>query len=264
MKPMLASDTFAGRVALVTGGGTGIGYEIAKTLGLLGAKVVIGSRRQDVIDQAATELRALGAEAIGLRVDVRDPEQVQAFVDGAEAEYGHIDMLVNSAAGNFRVKAEEMSVNAWRAVVSIVLDGTWYCSQIAGRKMIAAGGGAILNIGTVGGFHGGPLAVHSASAKAGVLAMTRTLAVEWGQHNIRVNLVTPGATADTGAVAQLFPTDADRERILRGVPRGRLAERTEIANAAAYLLSDYADFITGENLVIDGGRWLGKGHLENR
>lgn len=263
MRPMLPDDAFTGRVALVTGGGTGIGFEIARTLTRLGASVVIGSRRRDVIDQAVADLRAVGGRAMGVCVDVRDPDQVQAFVDTAEAEYGRIDLLVNSAAGNFRVKAEEMSVNAWRAVVSIVLDGTWYCSQIAGRKMIAAGGGSILNIGTVGAFHGGPLAIHSASAKAGVLAMSRTLAVEWGRYNVRVNVVTPGSTKDTGAVDQLFPTEADQARITRSVPRGRFAERVEIANAAAYLLSDYADFITGENLVIDGGRWLGKGHLEN-
>ena len=262
MLPMLANDTFAERVALVTGGGSGIGYEIARTLGLLGARVVIGSRRQDVIDTAVAELHAEGVEATAIQLDVRDPENVQSFVEGAERTYGRVDMLVNAAAGNFQVKAENMSVNAWRAVVSIVLDGTWYCTQAAGRKMIAAGGGSILNIGTVGAFHGGPLAVHSASAKAGVLAMTRTLAVEWGAHDIRVNVVTPGATNDTGAVEQLFPTEADRQRIIRSVPRGRFAERIEIANAAAYLLSDYADFITGENLIVDGGRWLGKGHLD--
>ncbi|MES1926050.1 SDR family oxidoreductase [Salinisphaera sp. T31B1] len=263
MTTMLAKDTFAGRVALVTGGGSGIGYEIARTLGRLGASVVIGSRRRDVIEQAADELRADGSEALAVPLDVREPDQVEAFMNAAETEYGRLDMLVNAAAGNFRVKAEDMSVNAWRAVVSIVLDGTWFCTQAAGRRMIAAGGGSILNVGTVGAFHGGPLAVHSASAKAGVLAMTRTLAVEWGAHNVRVNVVTPGSTNDTGAVTQLFPTDADRKRILRNVPRGRFAERIEIANAAAYLLSDYADFITGENLVIDGGRWLGRGHLEN-
>ena len=184
-------------------------------------------------------------------------------MDRAERTYGRVDMLVNAAAGNFRVKAEDISINAWRAVVSIVLDGTWYCTQAPGRKMIAAAGGSILNLGTVGAFHGGPLAVHSASAKAGVLAMARTLAVEWGAYNIRVNVLTPGSTNDTGAAGQLFPTEADRERILGSVPPGRFAERIEIANAAAYLLSDYADFITGENLIVDGGRWLGKGHLDH-
>lgn len=262
MKRMLPDGSFAGRVAIVTGGGSGIGYAIAANLAALGAKVVVASRKQEVIDQAVADFRAAGGEAMAVRVDVRDPAQVQAMVDQVKAEYGRIDMLVNSAAGNFRVKAEEMSLNAWRAVVGIVLDGTWYCTQAVGREMIAAGGGSILNIGTVGAFHGGPLAVHSASAKAGVLAMSRTLAVEWGRHNIRVNVLTPGATADTGAVAQLFPTEADRQRILASVPRGRLAERDEIANAAAFLLSDYADYITGENLVIDGGKWLGRGHLD--
>lgn len=259
---MLPKGTFAGRVAIVTGGGSGIGQAIAAKLAALGAKLVIASRRQEVIDQAAAELRAAGAEALAVRTDVREPEQVQALVEATKAEFGRIDILVNSAAGNFRVKAEDISVNAWRAVTRIVLDGTWFCTQAVGREMIAAGtGGAILNIGTVGAFHGGPLAVHSASAKAGVLAMTRTLAVEWGPHNIRINVLTPGATADTGAVGQLFPTEEDRARVIGSVPLGRLANREEIANAAAFLLSDYAGYVTGENFVIDGGKWLGRGHL---
>lgn len=261
MQPMLPEGTFAERVVIVTGGGTGIGYTIATTLGALGAKVIIASRRQEAVDQAAADICAAGGGAIGMPVDVRDPDQVQALVDEAMAQFGQIDMLVNNAAGNFRVKAEDMSVNGWRAVTGIVLDGTWFCTQSVGREMIAAGGGAILNIGTVGAFHGGPLTVHSASAKAGVLAMSRTLAAEWGQHNIRVNVLTPGATEETGAVAQLFPTVNDQRRITGSVPVGRLARREELANAAAYLLSDYASYVTGENFIIDGGRWLGRGHL---
>lgn len=260
-QPMLPEGTFTGQVAIVTGGGSGIGFSIAHALASLGAKLVIAGRRQSVLEDAATELRKIGAEVLVQPIDVRDPDQVQRMADEVQQRFGRVDMLVNSAAGNFRVHAEDLSTNGWRAVTDIVLDGTWFCTQAVGRLMIAAGGGAILNIGTVGAFHGGPLAVHSASAKAGVLAMSRTLATEWGRHGVRVNVLTPGATADTGAVTQLFPTTEDQQRITTSVPLGRLAERTEIANAAAFLLSDYASYITGDNLVMDGGKWLGRGHL---
>ncbi|QJD60907.1 SDR family oxidoreductase [Pseudomonas sp. gcc21] len=258
---MLAEGTFSGRVAIVTGGGSGIGFSIAHALATLGASVVIAGRRQQILSDAAAQLHKTGAEVLVQVVDVRHPDQVQRMVDEVQHRFGRIDMLVNSAAGNFRVRAEDLSPNGWRAVSDIVLDGTWFCTQAVGRQMIAAGGGAILNIGTVGAFHGGPLAVHSASAKAGVLAMTKTLATEWGRHKIRVNVLTPGATTDTGAVTQLFPTPEDQQRIASSVPLGRLADRTEIANAAAFLLSDYASYITGDNLVMDGGKWLGRGHL---
>lgn len=258
---MLPEDTFAGRVAIVTGGGSGIGFSIAHALAALGASLVIVGRRHSILEDAAIELRKTGAHVRAQAMDVRDAEQVKRMVDETQHLFGRIDMLVNSAAGNFRVKAEDLSINGWRAVTDIVLNGTWFCTQAVGRLMIAAGGGAILNIGTVGAFHGGPLAVHSASAKAGVLAMSRTLATEWGPHNIRVNVLTPGATADTGAVTQLFPTPDDQQRITSSIPLGRFAARSEIANAAAFLLSDYASYITGDNLVIDGGKWLGRGHL---
>ena len=261
-QPMLPESTFAGRVAIVTGGGSGIGFSIARNLAELGAHLVIAGRRRETLDNAVAELQEIGAQVLACPTDVRDPEQVQSMVDQALDQFGRIDMLVNGAAGKFRVRAEDLSVNGWRAVTDIVLNGTWFCTQAVGRVMIAAGrGGAILNIGTIGAFHGGPLAVHSASAKAGVLAMSRTLATEWGPHKIRVNVLTPGATADTGAVTQLFPTPEDQQRIAADVPLGRLANRDEIANTAAFLLSDYASYITGDNLVMDGGKWLGRGHL---
>jgi NAD(P)-dependent dehydrogenase (short-subunit alcohol dehydrogenase family) len=260
---MLPKGALQDRVAIVTGGGTGIGQEISKILSRLGAKVVVASRRREVVQAAARDIEEAGGEALGIPVDVRSPEQVNHLVERTKERFGRIDILVNNAAGNFRVRAEEMSVNAWRAVIDIVLNGTWYCTQATGREMIASGGGVILNIGSTQAFHGGPLTVHSASAKGGVLAMTRTLAVEWAPYNIRINILTPGPTEDTGAMTQLFADDAAREMGARRVPLGRFARREEIANAAAYLVSDYAGFITGENLVIDGGRWLGQDFFEN-
>lgn len=260
---MLPPDSLQGRVAIITGGASGIGWDIAKTLSELGAKVVIASRRADAVEEAAWDIEGDKGEALGVQVDVRFPEQVNDLVKQTKEQFGGIDILVNNAAGNFRVPAEEMSVNAWRAVIDIVLNGTWYCTQAAGREMIASGGGAILNIGSTAAFHGGPSTVHSASAKAGVLAMTRSLAVEWAGYGIRVNMLTPGPTEDTGAMTQLFEDEAARESGARHVPLGRFARREELAHAASYLLSDFAGFITGENLIVDGGRWLGRDLFEN-
>ncbi|WP_101675271.1 SDR family oxidoreductase [Alloalcanivorax mobilis] len=260
---MLPDAHFAGRVALITGGGTGIGQAIATQLAALGADLVIAGRRREPLEDTASALRGYGVKVLPVAMDVRDAEAVQAMVDTSLATFGRIDMLVNNAAGNFRAPAVALSENAWRAVTDIVLHGTWFCTQAVGRVMIEAGGGSILNIGTVGGFHGGPLAVHSASAKGAVLAMSRTLAVEWGAHRVRVNVLTPGATADTGAVGQLFPEADAQQRIIAAIPAGRFARREEIADAACYLLSDYAAYVTGANLVIDGGKWLGRGHLDN-
>lgn len=261
--PMLPQESLQGRVAIITGGATGIGWGIAKTLSQLGAKLVIASRRLEAVEGAAQDIERAGGEALGVQMDVRSSEQVNDLIKQTKKRFDRIDILVNNAAGNFRVRAEEMSVNAWRAVIDIVLNGTWYCTQAAGREMIASGGGSILNIGSTAAFHGGPSTVHSASAKAGVLAMTRTLAVEWAQYGVRVNMLTPGPTENTGAMTQLFDDKAARDNGVRRVPLGRFARREELAHAASYLLSDYAGFITGENLIVDGGRWLGRDLFEN-
>ena len=245
---MLPEKTFEGRVALVTGGATGIGFAIAKELARLGGRVVIASRKEENLRKAAEEIGASYHV-----VDVRDAAAVEAMVE----KIGRVDLLVNNAAGNFIVKSDELSVNGWNSVINIVLNGTFYCTSAVGRRMIAAGGGAILNIIANYAWTGAPGVVHSASAKAGVLAMTRTLAVEWARHKIRVNAMAPGPVDTPGAAARLFPDPAVIEGIRRTVPLRRFATLEEVANAAAYLLSDYASYITGEALVIDGGQWLG-------
>jgi NAD(P)-dependent dehydrogenase (short-subunit alcohol dehydrogenase family) len=246
---MLPDKTFEGRVAVVTGGATGIGFAIAKELGRLGGRVVIASRKEENLKMAAEEL------SCEYRVlDVRDAAAVEAMVE----TIGRIDILVNNAAGNFIVKADELSVNGWNSVINIVLNGTFYCTSAVGKRMIASGtGGSILNIIANYAWTGAPGVVHSASAKAGVLAMTRTLAVEWARHKIRVNAMAPGPVDTPGAAARLFPDPAIIEGIRRTIPLRRWATLEEVANAAAYLLSDYASYITGEALVIDGGQWLG-------
>jgi len=257
---MLPEKSLEGRVAIVTGGGTGIGFAIASEFARLGARVALASRSAEHIEPAVGELHARGAEALAVPTDVRVPEQVDHLVEATVRRFGAIDILVNNAAGNFVCPAEKLSVNGWNAVVNIVLNGTFYCSRAAGLRMIESGrGGNILNVVAAYAWTGGPLTIHSASAKAGVVAMTRTLAVEWARYKIRVNAIAPGPVGTKGAGDQLWASPEFREAMIRTVPRGRIGETSEIANAAAFLVSDFADFISGEVLVMDGGQWLGKG-----
>jgi NAD(P)-dependent dehydrogenase (short-subunit alcohol dehydrogenase family) len=251
---MLPEKTFEGRVAIVTGGATGIGFAIARELGRLGARVVIASRKEENLKTAVAEL---GNGAAYHVLDVRDAEAVEAMAEKVAGEHGKIDILVNNAAGNFIVPAEQLSTNGWNSVINIVLNGTFYCSSAVGKRMIAAKSGTILNIIANYAWTGAPGVVHSASAKAGVLAMTQTLAVEWARHKIRVNAMAPGPVHTEGASKRLFPDPAIEEGIRKTIPLRRFANLEEIANAATYLLSDYASYVTGEAFVIDGGQWLG-------
>lgn len=257
---MLPQGTFEGKVAVVTGGGTGIGFGIASRLAELGAKVVVASRSREHLEPAVEAIRkATGrSDAADLHeLDVRDPEKVEAMAEKITADHGGIDLLVNNAAGNFIARAEELSPNGWNAVIGIVLNGTFYCSTSVGRRMIEKkSGGAILNVIANYAWTGAPGVVHSASAKAGVFAMTQTLAVEWARHKIRVNAIAPGPVNTPGASTKLFPDERIAEGVRKTVPLRRFAELDEVSNAAAYLLSDYASYVTGEKFVIDGGQWL--------
>lgn len=257
---MLPAKALEGRVAIITGGGTGIGRAIAHEYAGLGARLVLASRSLEHLEPAAQELRAEGAEVLVVPTDVRVPEQVDHLCDQAMHDFGSIDVMVNNAAGNFICPAEKLSPNGWNAVVNIVLNGTFYCSRAAGIRMIGSGrGGNILNIVATYAWTGGPGTIHSACAKAGVVCMTRTLAVEWARFRIRVNAVAPGPVETEGAGSKLWASPEVRAAMLRTIPGGRLGGPQEIARAAAYLVSDFADFITGEVLVMDGGQWLGKG-----
>jgi NAD(P)-dependent dehydrogenase (short-subunit alcohol dehydrogenase family) len=256
------ADVLSSRVTLITGGGTGLGLEMARALARRGAFVAIASRDPAHLAAGRAALDAEATRVLALPCDVRDYRAVRQTIATVEREVGPLDILVNNAAGNFVRPAEDLPEKAFANVVDIVLNGTFYCSRAAGRSMIAGGrGGVILNVVATYAWTGGPGTVHSACAKAGVLAMTRTLAVEWARHGIRVVAIAPGPFESKGAADRLWPSDDLEERVRRTIPVGRFATREEVADAACWLVSDAAKYVTGECLTMDGGAWLGRGIL---
>jgi NAD(P)-dependent dehydrogenase (short-subunit alcohol dehydrogenase family) len=255
------TEEFAGKVALVTGGGTGIGKAIAKELAAKGAHVVIASRKMENLEPTVEEIRAQGGQISAYTMDVRVPEQVEGLLAKIKEQHHGVDFLVNNAAGNFVCPTTQLSYNGWRTVVDIVLNGTFYCTKVFGQDMIdRQSGGKILNIVATYAWHGAPGVVHSAAAKAGVVALTRSLAVEWAPFHIQVNAIAPGPIEGTGGQDKLFP-DHLAQKVIDSVPAKRLGQPWEIAKSASFLLSKNADYITGEVLTVDGGSWLGRGLL---
>jgi NAD(P)-dependent dehydrogenase (short-subunit alcohol dehydrogenase family) len=251
------------QVAIITGGGTGIGLAIARRFASLGARLVLASRSEEHLKAGAEAIGSTGAEVVTVPTDVREPDQVDRLVGRTVERFGRADILVNNAAGNFICRAEDLSPNGWNAVVSIVLNGSFYCSRAFGRHAIArGGGGAIVSILANYVWTGSPGTVHSAAAKAGVLSMTRTLAVEWAPHRIRVNAIAPGPIESRGAARQLWSTPGAVEKITSMVPLGRWGRPDEVADAATFLASSESSFITGDVITIDGGAWLGRGTFD--
>ena len=254
---MFESGLLKDKTIVITGGGTGLGKSMATRFAELGANLVITSRRQDVIDNTAEELRQYGGKVLAITCDVRNPEQVQSMVDQTVSELGSIDILLNNAAGNFISPTEDLSPNGFKTVVDIVLNGTFNCTQAAGKVMRENDGGVILNIVTTYAWTGSGYVVPSACAKAGVLAMTRSLAVEWAKYGIRTVAIAPGQFPTKGAWSRLAPPGLGiQKKMINRVPLKRVGEHEELANLASYLVSDQAGYINGEVVTIDGGEWL--------
>lgn len=256
----LPEGTFAGQVVLVTGGGTGLGKAIGTEFARLGASIAIASRKPEHLEAGVeaigTVAEAAGGSVFATACDIRDPESIAAAFDAIEAELGLPDVLVNNAAANFPVPAEDMSPNAWRTVVDITLNGTFFCTREFGRRHIALGTpGSIIDVGASYAWTGGPGFAHSAAAKAGIKNMVETLAVEWGPYGIQINGLVPG----------LFPHDDMTDDIkgnLKGLddkadrqPALRVGRVRELGWAATFLASPYARFISGHTLVVDGANW---------
>ena len=255
---MFEIDLLKGKTIIITGGGTGLGKSMAVRFAELGANLVLTSRRQDVLDETSAEIKqATGAKILTVAADIRSPEQVADMVAQSVSRFKKIDGLLNNAAGNFISPTEKLSENAFKTIVDIVLLGSFNCTLNAGREMIKSGGGNILSIVTTYAWTGSGYVVPSASAKAGVLAMTRSLAVEWAKYNIRSNAIAPGSFPTKGAWSRLVPPGLNVEKKMKErVPMNRFGEHEELANLAAYLMADGSAYINGDVITIDGGEWL--------
>ena len=255
--PMLPADTFARQVVYVTGGGTGLGKAIAVEFARAGADVAIASRDAGHRAAGVAAVEALGRRAVGTAVDVREPDEIARSFDEVEGALGPVSILINNAAGNFPVPAERMSPRAWRSVVDIVLNGTFFCSAEFARRRIARGkGGAILNIGATTAWTGGPASAHSAAAKAGVDNLTRSLAVEWAPDDIRVNCLAPGAFPSPDRSDHATQMAATARRGAASVPAQRVGEPHELGYMAVFMCSPFAAYLTGQVVALDGGNWL--------
>ncbi|WP_078427440.1 SDR family oxidoreductase [Alkalihalobacterium alkalinitrilicum] len=250
------------KVAIVTGGGTGIGKEIAKHLGTTGAKVVITGRREHVLQETAEEFRHLGIEVSTISTDIRDPEQVKNLVEHTVECFGRVDILINNAGGQFPKKAEELSPNGWNAVINNNLNGTFYVTQEVSKQFMKQGtGGSITNI-LVNFLHrGAPGIAHSVAARSGIYGMMKTLALEWAKHNIRINSIGPGLFVTEGMSEEMasFAGSDFISNVTEDVPLKRTGKLEELGWLVTYISSPAAEYITGEYIIIDGGNSLGRG-----
>ncbi len=256
---MYQQNLLQDRSIFLTGGGTGLGRSMALRFASLGASLFLVGRRLQHLESTANEIRELGGKCGFAICDVRDFDAVESAIELAYAELGPINTLVNNAAGNFLARTERLSPNAFNAVVGIVLNGTFHCTLALGRKWIAsAQPGIVLNIVTTyaAANCGSAFVVPSACAKAGVLALTRSLAVEWARHNIRFNAIAPGPFPTEGAWSRLLPSKELEERARHYHPMKRFGRHDELADLAVYLISPQAAYVNGECAVIDGGLWL--------
>ncbi len=256
---MLKADSLKNKTILITGGGTGLGKSMAAYFSELGADIVIASRRFEVVQATALELeKNHKCNVLPVACDVRKYTDIQELRERINDRFGRLDVLVNNAAGNFISPTERLSHRAFDIIVDIVLKGSYNCTLAFGKEWIKnQTKGTILNIVTTYASTGSGYVVPSAAAKAGVLAMTRSLAVEWAKYGIRSNAIAPGPFPTEGAWSRLFPKEvSDKLNPLDRIPLKRFGEHQELANLAAYLVSDYSAYINGEVITIDGGEWL--------
>ncbi|MEP5610816.1 MAG: SDR family oxidoreductase [Cyclobacteriaceae bacterium] len=256
---MLSADSLKGKTIIVTGGGTGLGKSMGSYFSELGANLVITSRKMEVLEKTAEEIKSKsGNEVLCVACDVRDYEQVEMVISKTKEKFGNVDVLLNNAAGNFISPTERLSHRAFDTVVDIVLKGTYNFTLALGKDWIEnKHPGNVLSITTTYAWTGSGYVVPSACAKAGVLAMTRSLAVEWAKYGIRCNAIAPGPFPTEGAWDRLLPGDLKKKYDpAKKVPLGRVGDHQELANLAAYLVSDYSSYVNGEVITIDGGEWL--------
>ncbi|NYT60975.1 SDR family oxidoreductase [Alcaligenaceae bacterium] len=257
---MFRDDLLAGRTAIITGGSSGIGLGIAEVFGMLGANLVLVGRKVDKLEDARQILEPTGAQIMTVSSDVRDYDSTQDVVQQTVERFGGLDILVNNAAGNFHCPFEALTPNGWRAVIDIDLNGTFnFCHTAFQALKRSAWGGRIINISLSQAASGWPGSAHAASAKAGVTALTRSLAVEWGPHAIRVNNILPGPIENTEGLRRLYEVRNEASKELERMALGHFGQTDDIAQACAYLASPAGNFITGCDLTVDGGRWLKRG-----
>lgn len=259
----MSASRYAGKTVWVTGGGSGLGRAMALAFAAEGATVCVIGRRQEALDETSALIASQGGTAFGLACDVRDPQRVEEVVAEIVKRTGRIDVLVNNAAGNFVVPSEKLSPNGFKSVVDIVLNGTFHCTRFAFEELRKTRG-AVLNIIATYAWSGEPGALHSACAKAGVLAMTRTLAAEWGQFGIRLNAIAPGPIHTEGTDKNLWSVADVEELVVKQVPLGRLGEPQDVSRAALWLCSEEAGWVSGAALPVDGAHWLSGGTLNFR
>jgi 3-oxoacyl-[acyl-carrier protein] reductase len=248
-----AATALQDKVAIVTGGGTGIGRVIAREMANVGAHIVVASRNPDHINPAAEEIQQLGRQALAITVDVRVPEQVETMVSATMEKFGRIDILVNNHGALFQCAVEDLSPGGWNAIIGINLTGVFLCSRAVGRVMIQQRRGKIVNIVSIAGLHGSPMTAPYGAAKAGVINFTKSLAMEWSKHNIYVNAVAPGPILTESGRDLLWSSPELQEKVRQHVPLGRYGEPEEVANAVIFLASEASSYITGETLYVDGG-----------
>lgn len=264
--PMLPLGTFKNKVAFITGGGTGLGKGLALTLSALGASVAIAARRMPVLEETANEIQTkTGNKVVPYSMDVRDPATIKAAVDKCVDQLGLPDIVINNAAGNFVAPSERLSPNAWKTIIDIVLNGTAYVTLDIGKRLIEAKKrGAFLAVTTKYAAVGSAFVTPSAAAKSGVENLTRSFAAEWGRYGLRFNCIAPGPIYTQGAFSRLDPTNSFSDRAINNNICGRLGEVEEFANLCSYLVSDYANWMTGEVVTIDGGEYLSNAGTFNR